>query len=1152
MRAHFIFIISLFALISCSGKAPVKTGFEIRLEGLPAASTYGGLIIFGKSGTQSFSRVLANGVGSVVGSAVEELPKNTTWEIGAVAWLGSEAFTGEIRCSFGSHPIGDADTATINLSLTNQRCFDAGVALPSTYTGAVTKVFETVTSSFCEGDISTRSNAICDYSETLRPVEKGFAGSYQFIVSGIKGEILQSKCYRAGTDDEPAAAPTYSTATLNIPAFDPALAVPLKVQAYLSSDCDATMGSMLLSLSNPAEARIDFNSPGGNFLYARTPAASLCTISDTQPTALAPASGNGTMVSPFLICSEAQLLALQKNYAGTFGLVNAKEGVYVLGRDLNLMKFVQFETLTTPAHQCLGMGDTFVPIGKAYDGYPSCVLNPVASHGSFRFDGNSHTISHFRFKSSSENDVGFLSTLSGKIYDVKFDLTEIESADNAGAVAGYTTGGMIKNVKVTNSFIEGGNNTGGIAGNVNGSTALYMIFGESLDVEGFSQTGRLFGKINTGALNDASFDGSVYASNGSMYVGGIVGQMSGTSIDNVASKGILRGAAIKMGGIAGASSSISFARSEMYIKDYDSNPSGTRYIGGIVGFQSASITNKSYFDGTIVSECITGCNIGAIAGDGGVPTDTFSTFPDPALGGQAGDDVTFDTDDVFIGNNLSAAMCSIDPGCQWSQIAGGKPLLVTFEGVGKEPTCSKSPNTLSLSAQAVSPYLRGSIINPLVICRPDQFKDIPNFPGKSFVLEDHLNLNAFLSSDMGSFFGRIDGKQHYIHSFWDLASTGDASLFTTIDSNSEIKNLQAVGFRIKATSCSTACKMGALALDNDGEIINVRVQDVSIEALNNNTQSGGLVSYNNGQIHSSRVDGDMKSNSSMGGMVYHNVGSIEHSLSDVYIDGQDHANTMYIGGIAGSSDGVISRSKFRGEITGLATGIYVGGIAGISVAGSFSENEFNEEARIFPGSGSQSVGGIVGYIPTAGFLTRNLSKGSILSLSNNNVKSLVGSGTYTNTNNYRVTVPGDRIQTGVTSTASFNAGSGMCIATVSGSVGFASIPGIFKIGDDIYHGELADGAAIYNFYTKTKDAATCSLLNSVVDVYLGTDTKDSFSIAALKSASWDIGDLAGTATDKARVFATYKAWLTDTDPVSPPVWLNDPDEEGLGLFLRHD
>lgn len=66
-------------------------------------------------------------------------------------------------------------------------------------------------------------------------------------------------------------------------------------------------------------------------------------------------------------------------------------------------------------------------------------------------------------------------------------------------------------------------------------------------------------------------------------------------------------------------------------------------------------------------------------------------------------------------------------------------------------------------------------------------------------------------------------------------------------------------------------------------------------------------------------------------------------------------------------------------------------------------------------------------------------------------------------------------------------------------------------------------------------------LTGTFDVYSGIDTRNTFLVSALKSGGWDIGDLQGSATDR--------SLLSNEIPSNPPVWLNDPDEHGLSLFL---
>ena len=1157
MRFNFFVLSFLLILTACSGQSPSKANFNFVVSGKLTASAKGGLVIFGKNTKgDKFSRVLLTNSGA--GSVTEELPRGT-WSFGAVAWAGTKAFTGTISCAFQINQQISSDKAEVSLSLTNSRCFESDVVTPGTYSGSTTKTFAALTANFCESDVSTRTTSLCSYTETIRPIERGMAGSYSFVFAGarayaksdvtlIKGELLESSCYGAATNAEPIAA-SYFANELNIPAFLPAVGFPLRLRAHLGAACETTKGALWLSLADPTEVKFYSYSAGFMYIHARTSASALCSTSDSFSNPNSPAAGNGSMASPWLLCTEEQLLAVQKNFAGSFDTVSVLGGVFVLGRNMNLQKFVKAGTVgTNPAHACLRDGDTFVPIGKTYSAFPGCSLGTSSTSSSFRFDGNGKTISHFRFKDDNEHNVGFISGLFGGIYDINFSKAEIEGRDTSGIVAGQVTGGLVKNIRVTDSYMRGEDEVGGMIGKANGSPNIYLLRADKMEIEGWTSVGGLIGSMTTGQITDASFNGDIYAKDNGMNLGGIIGTMMGTMISRVATSGSIHSNSVKMGGIAGTANGVEFARSDMMIHDYGST--GTRYLGGIVGYHTSSNTQRSLYNGVIKTACSSSCQTGSIDGFAvSPPSVSYSTFDDPAQGGRSGDTSTYDDVATVQSSSLSTDLCSgYGPLCPLYQVNGDIPRFTDLEPAAETP-CSQALNNDSIASQTG----RGSAANPYIICHPGQLTDLIG-SSANFEIKANLNLTG-VSIPLGNFSGTLSGKGQSLFGL-DVSGVGvDAALFDDI--SGKITNLRLQSFTIDSPTCGSICRLAPLGLSSSGIIKNVRVDDIEITAPHSFARAAGLIADNSGTIDKVSTRGRISSSGRIGGISLLNFGTIKSSTSQGRLNGQDAASSSYVGGVVADNYGTISKTRFRGVIENVSSSQYVGGIAGFLSAGSIlADNEFHVEGEILFSSGTTYAGGIAGGSVTGASITRNLTRGFFKTTSgfSPTVHALIGGGTVTSTANYLLSVPLKTLESGLVSTPTFTALTRVCSMVIARSIGnsLATVVGTIEVNFERYQGSLVDTGSNYTFSTTTKDNSECTGLTGMsasMYVPITGETPQTPTIAAMKIAGWDIASLL-VSDDADRAFKAYLDLLTGNDPKDPPVWIFDRDDNGLKLFTN--
>jgi hypothetical protein len=1165
MKILFTLISLLLFLVSCTGKAPSKGKLSIGLTGMPLASAFGGLVIYGTSGTNRFTRVVANATGSLQGTIVEELPKGL-WKFGAIGWIGPKAFAGEIRCAFSTVDL-QTDESTVNLAMTNARCFDTDVALGGTFNGSVTRAFFGFATSFCEGDTSGRTNNKCFYNpmNTVAPSEKGFAGSYKIIVkdgSSLGGTLsdngtqLESNCYEAGSDSEPGTAPNYTVYSdgINLPAFLPGIVSPIKVEAFLSHDCSIAKGSMILSLDTPAQAKVHWYSAGQNLLHLSTPVAALCGISDTMGTTTF-ASGVGSGNEPFLICTEKQLLHLQQSMNATA----IKTSKYVLGRDINLLSNIQAGATSTPSDPCLSLGDTFTPIGKEFDAFPSCNLTDIAPSPLFGFDGNGKTISFFRFNSDT-HQTGFISHLLGYVSHLTIDRAEVQGKDQTGIVVGLADSNTLKDVTVKNSRVEGNDLTGGILGHGMTSISGYELRVENTSIRGKSWVGGIAGKVDGGFINDSLFSGSINAEEGGNYVGGIVGRISG-NINSAVSSGTIGASGNNVGGIAGMVNDLIYGRSDAYIFNTNFNSNVT---GGIAGM--AVSIHRSFFRGALRTNCTTGCMTGTISGMNPT-TNTYNFAAVPSSDGGVAGSGTYDVNQMSTNPAFLTAICDLAGTCLWGKNAGDFPRISLESGGNCTATADNATVALQLGAG------RGTETNPITVCSPSQFNSVTSPTGKYFSLKQNIPLSSF-SQRTATLANHIDGEGNSLFGLSSIEANSNESLFNTVSAGYTIKNLQLAGFRIIDTGTCSNCHKALFAQINNGNLVDIEAIDSYIKVNDPSINVGTFVVENGltGKISGAKIKTQLLGKNNVGGIASLNKGVIEDSILEARIDLEgSSANT--VGGIVATNSSVVRRNRFKGEIKGLGTGSnIIGGIVGAQIKNAnpaptptVIDNEVSSQAKLLMSTVLAHGGGIVGYSDNAdNIIARNIFKGFLYDPGTvATINPVAGSGPFTSdinsiTNgNFAVGTDFSNLDLTISNNLVTVYADSLCTLTVTADEDIAGVTfGALKIQNDKYlQGPMSKiGPAQYQLFIPMKHSDCTGLngtLGSYLELYKAITTPDMPTVAILKANRFNIIDI-GDAEENEIAFTAFKEILRGEVLSAPPVWLYDPDDEDVvSLFLKN-
>jgi filamentous hemagglutinin family protein len=241
----------------------------------------------------------------------------------------------------------------------------------------------------------------------------------------------------------------------------------------------------------------------------------------------------------------------------------------------------------------------------------------------------------------SGNDVGGLVGINDGTISNSYSTGAVSGGSEAGGLVGYNAG------TITNSYstgaVSGSLDVGGLAGynyygTITNSYSTGTVSGSGVDVGGLVgvndgtitnsystgavsgsnyYVGGLAGYNNTGTITNSYSTGAV--SGGNRYVGGLVGWNNTGTITNSYSTGAVSGSNYYVGGLVGVNSAGTISNS------YSTGAvSGSNYVGGLVGYNSGTITN-SYWD-TTTSGTLTGISSGILAGATGLTTAQMKTM----------------------------------------------------------------------------------------------------------------------------------------------------------------------------------------------------------------------------------------------------------------------------------------------------------------------------------------------------------------------------------------------------------------------------------------------------------------------------------------------------------------------------------------------
>lgn len=269
----------------------------------------------------------------------------------------------------------------------------------------------------------------------------------------------------------------------------------------------------------------------------------------------------------------------------------------------------------------------------------------------------------------------------------------------------------------------------------------------------------------------------------------------------------------------------------------------------------------------------------------------------------------------------------------------------------------------------------------------------------SVILLTDIDLTGVDFSGIPIFCGNFDGNGHTVSGLSITRDGSNMGLFRYVDASGVIQNLTVSG---KVTPDGSRSAVGSIAGHNAGKIQNCFFDGT----VSGSDDVGGIAGINaiTGIIDGCHSKGIITGDHRVGGVVGNNLGVVRScnnrsgvnttaeenqiKLSDISLEtitGSESVSAVTdIGGIAGTSSGVIRQSKNRGNVGYQHMGYNVGGIAGTQTGYLYKCENF---AQVY---GRKEVGGIVGQMEPTTFIEYTEDTMQILQSQLGTVSNLTG------------------------------------------------------------------------------------------------------------------------------------------------------------------
>ncbi|MDY3195478.1 MAG: hypothetical protein RBQ95_01350, partial [Paracholeplasma sp.] len=479
---------------------------------------------------------------------------------------------------------------------------------------------------------------------------------------------------------------------------------------------------------------------------------------------------------------------------------------------------------------------------------------------------------------------------------------------------GFVESGSIKNLRVEGN-LSGRDYLGGVVGYSLNSNLTQVS--SHVMVTGRNYVGGLVGQLSNSSLNE-SYQFSNVLSSGSR-VGGLVGHADKSTIDDVYNYGNVHGVSY-VGGLFGSlelNSKLSYAYNRGNISSTSS------YIGGLIGYLNQSHINQTYSAGLVRGLNNAGGLVGFQAGT----SSTFDSYYDTSIIEADGRTTLSSPiraiSNVLDQENVVGVGKSYLTGL--NQLTLDKTVFLLQENDGihayypRLQVFESSDLIKEESLISVESYLfagLGTNESPYILVNAYDMKLLSNLVNGGEAFNDtyfKVRNNATLfdltltgldyqsiGTSQNKFNGYFDGRG--IEFRLDLSQGDDTGLFGYVGVDANLENFSVTGKVIGNNN--TGAVVGYL----EGILSNV----YSTADVRGNEAVGGLVGFNEGIIKNAYVINQTVGVSFVGGLVGYQLGQLSdtYAVSEIYgIDA--------VGGVIGYNSGLVSGSYYNEEIATL-------------------------------------------------------------------------------------------------------------------------------------------------------------------------------------------------------------------------------------------
>lgn len=581
-----------------------------------------------------------------------------------------------------------------------------------------------------------------------------------------------------------------------------------------------------------------------------------------------------------------------------------------------------------------------------------------------KFDGLDYNIFNLNINRDTEKNVGLFSVVGDNavIRNVTLVGGSITGGSNVGALAGQVSGGaQISNI-MNSASVTGSSNVGGIIGSAGDSVFENLVntgtvAGTAEDAE--NNAGGLIGSLSGGTLSGTSYNLGGVTGKGST-VGGLVGKASDATLGdgtNLIYNRLNVSGAYNVGGIVGSMTNTTVQNAEN-----SGNVTAAGYTTGDYKYHTAHTFNDGNVVNGVRTEKVNIANAGGIAGtaSGGSKISNVQNSGDVSSSKQDGNGY-YDAGNVggIVGSAVDTNIS--DATNEENDIRGAH----NVGGIAGYFGSTDTENT-----DVTYTITRGINSGGNIMATGAR-----NEKNNGFVTEwvrdsGEDNKEAFNIGNMGGIAGYLDGDNVYIVSGANRGTVHTAEFTGTVPDYAMAANAGGIVGKIDRSKTLGKDKLGTNYEDaavsnsyNTGDVMGYTGVGGVAGMMYNGEIAG---SYNLGYISTTRQKGSGEAALNMGGIVGDTTeqAGAEALLYDVYNKGQvgDETFTYYarhVGGIVGRLSGTVEKAYNTGAIYNGSN--VVGGIAGWMYKGSIT-NSFNTgNITVLNGNEATSqVGGIVG------------------------------------------------------------------------------------------------------------------------------------------------------------------------------------------------